>query len=223
MIWLNAMSAKVISTQHWLWMHAFVKVIPYFLFKGNFPHLQALGSFRVVLLTKVNDLKEAVLRELKEEAGLDGTNPQLLMVMGDLLVIQGSTSSASSTKWRPLVIRSEAMMHKMLVSGPFQRFSREGLCLLAIMVKLLRLGSINQFRANELSKLLTCIRPFWKFKRIGQMQSCQELSMDFFDIIAPFLVETMDIHPLPIDRGIHVPHRLRGVLEHPSRQPHWQR
>ena len=27
--------------------------------------------------------EEAVLRELKEEAGLDGTNPQLLMVMGD--------------------------------------------------------------------------------------------------------------------------------------------
>ena len=165
--------------------------------------------------------EEAVLR-LKEEAGLDGTNPQLLMVMGDPARIQGSTSSASSTKWRPLVIQSEATMHKMLVSGPFQRFSKEDLCLLAIMVKLLRLGSINQFRANELSKLLTCIRPFWKFKRIGQMQSCQELSMDFFDIIAR--LNRNNGYPSASNRSRNPRFAsLTRVLEHPSRQPHWQR
>ena len=86
-------------------------------------------------------------------------------------------------KWMLKVNQREAMMRKMLASGQFQTFSKGDLSLQAIMEKSSRVGSINQFRANDIRKLLTGVWPFWQFECFGEMQSCKELCMNFLNII----------------------------------------
>ena len=127
--------------------------------------------------------EEAVLRELSEEAGLEGRNPRLLMVMGDPQRDPRKHIVSIVYEVDAKVNQKEAMMRKMLDFGQFQTFSKDDLSLQAIMEKSLNVGSINQFRANEIRKLLTGVWPFWQFKCFSKMQSCKELSMKFLNII----------------------------------------
>ena len=105
--------------------------------------------------------QDAVLRELKEEANLDGTNPVLLMVMGEpdrdprkhIVSIVYEVEARANLQ--------AVMMQQMLVSGLLQTFSKVDLFLQGTTEKLLRNGLINQFRTNEFCELMLSIWPFW--------------------------------------------------------------
>ena len=77
------MNATVGSTLHSLLILSFAAGMTVLLIQRKFPPMAGSWAFPGGFVDQGEDPMHAAVRELKEETGLDGEDPKLVMVMGD--------------------------------------------------------------------------------------------------------------------------------------------